>query len=237
MDGLRAAAAWACAALLACAGAPALRDASKSGVYGYLRLVPHEGVAPSGTAGAPSGAYADRRYADAELVDYSKPGFAVVYLDGAAPPPAAEPLVLTIRPAARGVALEPAHGAVAVGGEVRVRNGDASPRVVTVPSAGLLRTLAPGESLAVAARAGGELEIFVPGNPGAAAQVFAAPGPFAAVDAVGRFEILEVEPGARRLHAWHPRFPPSAKAVALAAGRVVRVDLALGVGLEAADAD
>jgi hypothetical protein len=237
MDGVRAAAAWGCAALLACAGAPALHDATKSGVYGYLRLVPHEGLAPAATAGAPSGAYADRRYADAELVDYSRPGFAVVYLESPPPAPPPAPLLLTIRRAARGVGFEPAQGAVAVGAAIHVRNGDAHPHVVTVPAAGVARALAPGASLALPAGGGGSLEIFVPGDPGAQAQVFVAPGPFAAVDAVGRFELLDVEPGARRLHAWHPRFPPSARTVDLVPGRVVRADLAIGVGLESAGAD
>lgn len=235
---MRGAGAWACAALVAaCAGAPALHDVSKSGVYGYLRLVPHEGLAPPATAGAPSGAYGDRRYADAELVDYSKPGFAVVYLDAPAAAAPERPLVLIIRGSAQGATLEPAAAAVAVGGEILVRNGDDRPRVVTVPAAGVLRALAPGDSLAIPAREGGEVAIFVPDAPGAEAHVFAAPGPFAAVDAVGRFELLDVEPGARRIHAWHPRFPPSARSVELAAGRVLRVDLEIGVGLpEQADA-
>jgi hypothetical protein len=237
MGGGRVATAWACAALLACAGAPSLHDLTKSGVYGTLRLVPHEGVTPAATAGSPSGAYADRRYADADLVDYSKPGFAVVYLDGPGAAPPAEPLVVTIRPSAKGVSLEPEVGAVAVGSEVLVRNGDARPRVVTAPAAGILRALAPGDSLAIPAREAGELAIFVPDAPEAKARVFAAPGPYASVDAVGRFELLDVEPGARRLHAWHPRFPPSARSVELAPGRVLRVDLEIGVGLpESADA-
>jgi hypothetical protein len=165
MDVLRAGAAWACAVLLACAGAPDLRDASKSGVYGYLRLVPHEGLS-SGTAGSPSGAYADRRYADAELVDYSRPGLAVVYLDGEGPLPTPAPLELEIHPAPRGVAFEPAQGAVAVGGEIRVRNrhgpvalGEAREVGVEEASGSVLRPLeaAPGGGLEVA-RQGALLE-------------------------------------------------------------------------------
>jgi hypothetical protein len=221
----------ACAALLACAGAPSLHDPAKSGVYGYLKLVPHEGLGPQATTGAPSGAYADRRYAAAELVDYSKPGFAVVYLDGPEPPGAPAPAAVEIRSAGGGVRLEPANGAVAVGGEVVVRNRDARPRVVSVPAAGVLRALAPGDSLAIPASAAGALEIFVPDAPDAAARVFAAPGPFAEVNEAGRFELLDVEPGERRLRTWHPRFPPSARAVALQPGRVLRVDLEIGVGL------
>jgi hypothetical protein len=230
--------ACACAALLACAGAPSLHDSAKSGVYGYLKLVPHEGLGPRApTAGSPSGAYADRRYAGAELVDYSKPGFAVVYLDGPEPPGARAPFSIAIQGAAGGVRLEPPNGAVAVGGEVVVRNYDERPRVVSVPAADVLRALAPGDTLAIEAREPGALEIFVPDAPGAEARVFAAPGPFAAVNEAGRFELVDVEPGERRLRTWHPRFPPSARAVSLEPGRVLRVDLEIGVGLPQETAD
>jgi len=235
---LRVALACACAALLACAGAPRLEDPAKSGVYGYLRLVPHEGLSHQrATAGSPSGAYGDRRYSGAELVDYSKPGFAVVYLDGPAPRASGSPFVVTIRSQAGGVILAPAHGALPVDGEVVVRNVGDAPHVVSIPTAELLRALAPGDSLAVTAREAGELEIFVPGTPDAASRVFVAPGPFAVVTGAGRFELLDVEPGARRLHAWHPRLPPSTRGVELVAGGVVRVDLEMGVGLPAQAAD
>ena len=231
---LRVALSCACAALLACAAVPKLQDPAQSGVYGYLRLVPHEGLSHQGAAaGASSGAYGDRRYADVDLVDYSKPGFAVVYLDGPAPGAKGEPLVVSIHSEADGVTLAPAHSAVAVGREVVVRNAGDAPRVVSIPAAAVLRALAPGDSLAITAREAGELEIFVPGAPEAASRVFVAPGPFAPVADTGRFELLEVEPGARRLHAWHPRLPPTARAVELVPGAVLRVDLEIGVGLAA----
>lgn len=229
---LRAALSCACAALLACAGAPSLRDASKSGVYGYLRLVPHEGLSQR-AAGSPSGVYADRRYSGAELVDYSKPGFAVVYLD-AALPDAGAPFVVTLEREAGGVALAPAHGAVALGRTIVVRNAGDAPRVVSIPAAAVLRTLAPGDGFEVTPREPGELEIFVPGA-AAASSVFVAPGPFAVVTDAGRYELVDVEPGAQRLHAWHPRLPPTARAVQLVPGAVVRMDLEIGVGLPAQD--
>src|SRR5262249_46045936 len=50
-------------------------------LWGYVRLVPREGVHPAAPGG---GAYADPRLRDAALVDYSRPGFAVVYLDAGA---------------------------------------------------------------------------------------------------------------------------------------------------------
>jgi hypothetical protein len=231
---LRAALSCACAALLACAGAPSLSNTSKSGVYGYLKLVPHEGLSPQAT-GSPSGAYADRRYSGAELVDYSKPGFAVVYLDGPLSAAPGAPLVVTLEREAGGFALAPAHGAVALGSTVTVRNAGDAPRVISIPAAAVLRTLAPGEGLEVSPREADELEIFVPGA-AASSRVFVSPGPFAVVTGSGRYELVDVEPGARRLHAWHPRLPPSARAVELLPGAVVRVDLEMGVGLPAGDA-
>jgi hypothetical protein len=217
------------AALVACAGAPALRDSSRSGVYGYLRLHPHEGTAPSPTAGAPKDAYGDRRYADTGLVDYSRPGFAVVYLERGSGGGAASGM-LAIRAGAGGVAIEPSYAATSVGAGVELRNLDTAPHVVSVPAAGLVRALAPGDRLLLPAGRPGALEVFVPGESAAAATVFVAPGPFAAVSESGRFEILEVAPGPNRIGVWHPRLPPAARDVALAAGSVARVDLEIGVG-------
>jgi hypothetical protein len=220
---------WLLVALLACAGAPRLSVPGASGVWGYVRLVPHEGVAPGETAGASSGGYGDRRYAGVELVDYSKPGFAVVYLDGEPAPGA--PVALALRAGAGGLRFEPEAAAVAVGGRVVLANRSGEARVVSCPAAGLLRRLADGESLEIAAQQPGELELFAQGGPGARARVFAAPGPFAAVSDAGRYALVDVEPGVRTLRAWHSRFPPAARRVELAPGAVARVDLQLGVGL------
>jgi hypothetical protein len=207
-----------------CALPPRLADPSRSGVWGYLTLVPREGAAPAGAT-----PYGDRRYADAELVDYSKPGFAVVYLDGGAPP--ATPASVAIRGSRSGARLDPAHAAVGAGGELRVTNETRDPHVVSCPEAGVLHRIAPGESLRVPADRAGELSLFVPDAPAAAARVFVAPGPFATVSVAGRYELLGVAPGSHRLRAWHPRFPPGERRIELAPGRVERVDLALGVGL------
>lgn len=225
---------WALAAVLACAGAPELSEPGRSGVWGYVRLVPHEGVAPQDTAGASSG-YGDRRYADVELVDYSKPGFAVVYLDDA--PGGAEwtgrpaPLALALEGGAGGLRFEPAQAAVAVDGRILVTNRSGDARVVSCPEAGLLRLLADGEAVAIPVDRAGELELFAPDRPGARARLFAAPGPFAVVSAAGRYDLVDVKPGARTLRVWHSRFPPAERRVELAPGSVARVDLELGVGL------
>jgi hypothetical protein len=220
---------WALLAALACAGAPELSVPGRSGVWGYVRLVPHEGIAPHDTAGASSG-YGDRRYADAELVDYSKPGFAVVYLDGE-PSGAGAPVSVALRGGAAGLHFEPEGAVVAVGGRIVLENRSGEAHVVSCPAAGVLRRLDDGESLAIPAERAGELELFAPDGPDARARVFAAPGPFTAVSEAGRYALVDVEPGARTLHAWHSRFPPAARRVELAPGAVARVDLELGVGL------
>jgi hypothetical protein len=221
----------ACIAALAwaCALAPAPADPSQSGVWGYVRLVPREG-APAGAGG---GGYADRRYGDVQLVDYSRPGFAVVYVEGETHPGA--PLALAIRSGVGGVRLEPAHAVLARGGEIQVANETDAEHAISCPETGLLRSLAPGESIALRAENAGELSLFVPDAPNAAARVFAAPGPFAAVSDAGRYALLDLAPGAHRLHAWHPRFPPAARSIELAPGVVARVDLELGVGLIGAE--
>lgn len=210
---------------LACAGGPRLADPDRSGVWGYLRLVPHEGVEQ---AAAP---YADRRYADARLVDYGRTGFAVVHVDG--PPEPREPLALHIRSGLAGLALDPPHAALAVGTPLEVANATERPRVVTCPDLGIVRLLEPGDSFSFSVDRPGGIRIFVPGDPAATAQLFASPGPFSVVDASGRYELLGLEPGAHRLRAWHPRFPPTHRELELVGGRVDRLDLEMGVGLEA----
>jgi hypothetical protein len=224
-----------CASLLGCLGAPKLAAPDRSGVWGYLRLVPHEGVPAPGTAGGGT-PYADRRYADAELVDYTRPGFAVVYLEG--PVPGAAPLELAITASLAGIRIEPGNAVLPAGGRIVVRNATEQDRVLTCPAAGVVQRLAPGEQAAFEAPGAGALDLFVPGAaqagaPPVSARLFAAPGPYARVDRAGRYELMEVSPGLRRLHAWHPRFPPASRAVRLERGGVLRVDLELGVGLDA----
>jgi hypothetical protein len=197
-------------------------------VWGYLRLVPHEGVTAVAPGASANAQYGDRRYADVELVDYSRPGFAVVYLEGEVP--AGPPLLVSIEAGLGGVRFEPAHAVLPVGGRIAVQNRSQATRVVTCPAAELVRSLAPGESLEIPAAREGELELFIADAPKASARIFAAPGPFASVDEGGRFEILDVAPGPRSIHAWHPRFPPAAQRIELAPGHVLRVDLELGVG-------
>jgi hypothetical protein len=215
-----------CAALLlaACAGAPAPPAPGTSQAWGELRLVPREGVTASGGGGS----YGDRSLRDVELVDYSKPGFAVVYVEEA-PAPAGE-LALRVRADRIGTSIQPAHGAVGAAGRIVVHNESAEAHLLSYPAAGVVARLEPGETAELAVPHAGEQGLFLLDVPAAAATVFAAPGPFAVVSSAGRYTLSDLAPGRRELRAWHPRFPPAVQPVELAAGAAVRVDFELGVG-------
>lgn len=218
----RAIALFATTLLAACASAPPAPRADRAAIWGYVRLVPRDGVATH----AGSASYGDRSVADAVLVDYSKPGFAVVWADGPAPP--ASDARLAIRDGVAGARIEPAFAALAAGGAIHVTNETASPHVVSCPPARLVRELAPGESLAIAADAAGERALFLLGGD-AEARVFAAPGPYQVVSSAGRFALSDLAPGAVALHAWHPRFPATSVRTEAPAGATTRVDLELRV--------
>ena len=218
-----------CALALACAGAPAPPAPDRSALWGHVRLVPREGVSPGGVAGAAS-PYGDRRYADVPLVDYTRPGFAVVYLEGT-PPAGVPPTRLAVHAGVGGLRLEPRHAAIPAGGRILLENRSDEPHVVTCPRLGLVWNLAGGASAEIRVPGPGSFELFVPGADAAVARVFAAPGPYSVADGAGRYELVDLEPGAHVLHAWHPRFPPAARLVELAPGQTARVDLELGVGL------
>jgi hypothetical protein len=211
------------AILFACASAPPVAK-GRAAAWGYVRLVPREGVA-TGSAG---GSYGDREVADAELVDYTKPGFAVVWVE--ATPPGGSATRIAIRDGVAGVRFEPAHAALAAGGTITIVNESARPHLLSVPAAGLVRPLATGDSAPIANAAAGEWSLFLLDVPGEEARVFAAPGPFQVVSTSGRFALGDLAPGVAELHAWHPRFPPASRAISLAADTPTRVDLELRVG-------
>jgi hypothetical protein len=212
------------AAVLGCASAPTAAPEPGTGtVWGYLRLVPREGFTPSKPGASP---YADRRLRDVVFVDYTKPGFAVVYRDGASPRGDAQ---LTIR--ARGVRtrLDPEQIAVGLGGTLRVENADAVAHVLSAPSIGLIRRLEPGQHAQVELAAAGELSLFLLDVARSEASVFVAPGPFAVIAQDGRFELSGLAPGPQKLFAWHPRFPPVSASLDVAPDTRVRIDLEMGV--------
>jgi hypothetical protein len=174
------------------------------------------------------GAYQDRDMADVELVDYSKPGFAVVWLDGG--PRAAEGARVTIRANEFETRLEPAWAALATGATLTLLNATPEAHTVSCPSLGVVQRLAPGESLALPVADAGGHPLFLLDRPQVEGGVFAATGAFAVLTRTGRFELRDLAPGPAKLHAWHPRFPPVARSIDIVPDEAMRVDLEMGVG-------
>jgi hypothetical protein len=212
--------------VLSCA-APAGRAAPGTcTLRGVLRLVPRPGVTPIGKSDGP---YGDRRLRDVEPVDYDRPGFAVVWVDG--PPAAAERARLALRGTRGGVHFVPARTAVGAGSTIAIANEDGAAHALSCPAAGLLRRIAPGDEVVLPSTApGAALAIYALDAGGAEAEVFVAPGPFAVVAPTGEFALGGLTPGRRVLHGWHPRFPKASRPVELAPGETVRVDIEIGVG-------
>lgn len=210
---------------LACASNPPAPSRGRGTVFGELTLRPHPGVTMPERGDA---TYSDPRLRDAQIVDYSQPGFAVVYLEGA--PPAGEQVELSIRASQFDTRLEPRWAALAQNGTVTVRNTTGEPHTVSCPSLSLVARVGPGESLTIPVRAPGAHPLFLLDRPQAEAGFFAAPGPYAVLTRDPRFELRDVAPGHAELHAWHPRLPPVARAVDVLADQLLRVDLEMGVG-------
>jgi hypothetical protein len=214
-------------ALLACAAlAPPDPPSGSATAWGFVRLVPREGVVPGSRGGASP--YADPALRDVEFVDYSRPGFAVIYLE-ATPSPRGLATV-RIRDGQIRPYLDPGHAAVGVGGTLRVENASGEAHVLSLPDADRVRRIAPGEAVEVELAEAGAHALFVLDVPEAAAEVFVAPGRFAIASPGGRFELRDLPPGRLRLDVWHPRFPPTSRDLELVSGRALRVDLELGVG-------
>ncbi len=220
------------ALVLACATQPEQPAPGRSTLHGSLRLVPHEGVEPSAPGGSP---YADRSLRDVQFVDYTHPGFAVVYLDGREAPGGTADL--TIRASKLRTRLEPSELAVGAGGTLRVRNETQSAHVLSFPAASRVQTLAPGEACEIPLASAGPQSLFLLDVPGSEADVFAAPGPYAVVANDGRWRIRDAAPGRVRVIAWHARFPPTFRWLDLAPDGVAQLDLEVGVGHPAEASD
>jgi hypothetical protein len=213
--------------LTACAATSSPPRPGTAAVWGYLHLVPREGVTPGGGG---AGAYADRSLRDVRFVDYDAPGFAVVHTD--VPRAGADETTLVIRDARHGAAfLQPARAVVGIGGAIRVENRSQTSHVVSVPVAGVIRQLAPGASLELATEESQTHGIHLLDAPGQSALVFVAPGAYAVVSETGRFELRDLPPGPHRIHTWHPRFPPVSRRIQLGADETLRLDLDIGVAL------
>jgi len=211
--------------VLACASPGGDLAPGTGGVWGYLSLDPHEGAAAHGAGGG--GSYGDRRLAHSRLVDYSRPGFAVVYAEGQRDP--GDELALTIRHSAVGPRIDPERGVVTAGGRITVRNRSDRSYTVSCPEAALLTRVEPGATVEITAGRAGEHAVFLLDGGGAASTVFAAPGPHVVVSESGRYELADLAPGRQRIRTWHPRFPPTAHWVELESGRMERMDIQLGV--------
>jgi hypothetical protein len=214
------------AAALACAtaSAPPSPGPGAGAVHGVLRLVPREGVTPVKPGASP---YADRRMADVTFVDYSKPGFAVVYLASGTSPGGTA--ALAIRSTGVRTRLDPPHAVVGAGGKIAVRNASRATHVLSVPGMEMLQRLEPGQQLEIAAAKAGELSLFLLDVPRSESTVFVSPGPFALVGSDGSFELNGLAPGDHELLAWHPRFPPARAQLQITEGRIVQLDLEMGV--------
>jgi hypothetical protein len=210
---------------VSCAGLPDAPASDRAGAWGYVRIVPREGVDPHPSTAS---AYGDRRLRDVRLVDYSRPGFAVVYLEG--PPPEARTVELVIRRGPLRLRVVPDRAAVGVGSRIVVRNEAEEAHVVSHPEGGRVAELAPGETFEFPAALPSAQSLFVLDAPEARATLFVAPGPYAEAAADGRFELRDLAPGRHRLLAWHPRMPPAYRWIQLEPGRIARIDLELGVG-------
>jgi hypothetical protein len=212
---------------LGCASAPSAPSPGTATVFGDLRLVPRDGVhVPA--AGGDGGSYGDRKLRDVTLVDYARPGFAVVWLEGA--PARGENARVTIRANEFETRLEPAWAALASGGTLELLNASPEAHTVSCPSLGVVKRLAPGESLALVVPETGAHALFLLDRPQVEGGVFAAPGPFAVPTQTGQYELRDVAPGHWKVHAWHPRFAPVARSADVDADETLRIDLEMGVG-------
>lgn len=211
--------------VLACTTAAHAPAPGTGTLFGTLRLVPHQGVEPATTGSA---GYDDPRLRHARHLDYSRPGFAVVYVESPTAPPTTVEFV--IRDTPTGPALHPRQLAIGTGSVLRVRNESSEQHIISLPRAGLLERLAPGAGLETALLRAGASPLFLLDAPEVEALVFVAPGRFATVSGDGRWELPNLPPGPARLFAWHARFPRTELDVDVLEGE--RQELALEVGVD-----
>ena len=211
--------------VLACTTASHAPAPGTGTLFGTLQLVPHQGAEPATTSSA---GYDDPRLRHTRRLDYSRPGFAVVYVESTTTPPATAEFV--IRDTPTGPALHPRQLAIGSGSVLRVRNESAEQHIVSLPRAGLLERLAPGAGLETPLLRGGATPLFLLDSPEVEALLFVAPGRFDTVSGDGRWELPDLPPGPARLFAWHARFPRTELEVNVREAE--RQELALEVGVD-----
>ena len=212
--------------LAGCATAP-IPEPGATLVWGYVRLVPKAGSEALG------GGYGDRRLAQVKRVDYSHPRFAVVFARTQAD--ARERSVeIAIREAPRGLHLEPPFASTTPGAGLEITNATTSEQIVSLPEAGRLHRLDPGESVAITGLALGEASVHLLGLPDSDAfeptRVWVTEGITVEVEQSGRYVLRGLAPGPHRLGAWHPRLPPSPEhEIFLEPDQAARLDIEIGV--------
>ena len=224
----------ACGLALSCASAPK-PDANSASVWGFVRLVPKAGAQAIG------GGYGDRRLASAKRVDYSHTTYAVVFVPTATDP-SPVPSILTIREASRGTRILPLYAYANPTVGIRVTNETTAAQMVSMPSAGRLVRIAPGESVDIQGLELGEASLHLlgqkNGRPTESPQIWVTNGIATEVESSGRFTLGGLAPGNHELRAWHPRFPPSpVRTVGLEVGSVRRVDIEIGVDVDPLDTE
>jgi hypothetical protein len=196
-------------------------------VWGYVRLVPKAGTDAQG------GGYGDRRLAAVERVDYSRPRYAVVFAAEEVGPTkrAVELVIREIGPTSR---LEPAFASTTPETGLAIRNQTAVERIVSIPEAGRLHRLEPGDSVLITGLEPGEASVHLLGmaDPDASepTRVWVSKGITVEVEKSGRYVLRGLPPGLHRLRAWHPRLPPSPEhEVVLRPDEARRLDIEIGL--------
>ena len=216
------------AAAAACASAPVQPPPGRSALAGRVTLVAPEAM----RSGGGGNAYGDRRLRGVERMDYSRPGFAVVYVEvepGTSAPPAAERHTLTLSDGVAHPLFDPAELALGRGATLVVRNASRSAHVLSIPDLELVARLAPGEELARVVEHEGDHAVHLLDDASVSARVFAAPGPYARVGSTGGFALTDLPPGRHAVHVFHPRLPPATREVVLAPDSTLEIELSLGV--------
>ena len=212
------------AVLPACTTASPKVAPGKGTIEGHLRLVPHAGVTPVRAQG---GQYGSLRFRDVKFVDYDHPGFAVVYLEGRPAPDGTARLA--VRSSALGPRFDPPQASVGASGSFTLSNESGRPYAISCPSMNLLRRLEPGATEEIARPPVGAHACYLLDAPETKSILFVSPGPFAVVSGGGDWSLRNVEPGPVSVVAWHPRFPPSERAVEVKPDAILRLDFELRV--------